>query len=251
MHAKSVGAMILAAFITLTLGCGPFDDDDVVVEEVLCRVEVLEVPDSTDSGGTIVAHIAGIVGPNACYGLDRIERERHGTKWVLRPVAHHVIGRGVCCPQMIVLFDEIVELGYADSGWVYVEARTLGPLLIDSTYVRPPPPPVDTLNYTCYYMGLPAVTGWFTMKATERGKIAGEWHFSYVGEPVDVGPQVGDGSLIGTVQGDHVEISLNPGWRDANVDLDGTMTGDLYAGEWTYTTFVGIRSYGPFEATRK
>jgi hypothetical protein len=102
----------------------------------------------------------------------------------------------------------------------------------------------------CYYGDLLAVTGWFTMGEPGPGIVCGEWHFSYAHEPMDVGPQVGDGVLMGTVEANHITINLNPGWHDANVQLDGVLTGNRYAGEWIYSTLAGVRSQGLFEATK-
>lgn len=251
MPMRLAGAMTLGAALVLICCCGPFDDDNVVSEEVLCHVKILGVADSTDAGAAIIVRIAGIVGPDSCYRLERIERESIGRRWVLRPIAHHLVRPCACCPRVVVYFDEFVSLGPADSGWIFVEAESAGPLLADSTYVRPPSAPVDTFTYMCYYLEVPAVTGWFTTERTGPHKISGEWHFSYVGEPVEVGPQVGDGILAGTVEGDHIVINLNPGWQDANVYLDGVLTGDRYLGDWTFSSLAGIVSQGPFEATRR
>jgi hypothetical protein len=231
-------------------GCGLVDEDDTVSEEVLCRVEILEVADSTDWGDPITVYMAGIVGPDSCYHLDRIERENMGRRWVLRPIAHHLVPPCACCTKGAVCFAETVSLQPVDSGWAIIEAESRGPLLTDSTYVRPPPAPPDTFTYMCYYVDSLAVTGWFTMEEPEPGSIRGEWHFGYVHEPVDVGPQVGDGILVGTIEADRIMINLNPGWHDYNVNLDGVLTDNRYVGKWTYSVFTGLRSQGRFEATR-
>lgn len=99
--------------------------------------------------------------------------------------------------------------------------------------------------------GAPVSSGWFSMKFSDSVTISGEWHFNPQDNPQDVGPQIGQGTLAGLVQGDQVFINLNPDYADNNVSLSGTMTENRISGIWMWTTFTGPTNQGTFEAERK
>ncbi len=58
--------------------------------------------------------------------------------------------------------------------------------------------PFGAFAYTSYdTTGVALVTGWFTMNFSDSNTISGEWHFRPIGNPENIGPQTGDGTLVG------------------------------------------------------
>jgi hypothetical protein len=106
-------------------------------------------------------------------------------------------------------------------------------------------------NYTSYdSRGVAIVGGWFTMNLSDTGAVSGEWHFRGIGTPQNIGPQTGDGSLIGRKDKERIWIELNPQFRD-NIQLEGRIDEERYSGTWAWISFAGITNQGTFEATRK
>jgi hypothetical protein len=106
-------------------------------------------------------------------------------------------------------------------------------------------------RYTSYdTTGAVLVRGWFTMDISDSNTISGEWHFAAVDSAKNIGPQTGDGKLVGGIQGTTVWIELNPHYRDNNLGLHGTLQGNRFSGTWTWISFVGITNQGPFEAVK-
>ena len=96
--------------------------------------------------------------------------------------------------------------------------------------------------------GTVIVEGWFTMEYQNSTEINGEWHFQKIGNPQNIGPQVGDGDLLGTKDSSRVQINLNPQYKDNNVFLLGEIEGHQYIGEWHWITIIGPTNKGDFEA---
>ncbi len=106
-------------------------------------------------------------------------------------------------------------------------------------------------HYTSYdTTGTVLVRGWFTMDISDSNTITGEWHFAAVDTPKNIGPQTGDGKLVGGVQGTTLWIELNPQYRDNNLGLIGTLKGNRFSGTWQWISFVGVTNQGPFEAIK-
>ena len=70
-----------------------------------------------------------------------------------------------------------------------------------------------------------------------------------------LGPQVGEGKLVGSVESDGTfRINLNPDYADNNVNLTGVFENRRYdevEGEWEHVTFIGPTSTGTFAAARE
>jgi hypothetical protein len=98
--------------------------------------------------------------------------------------------------------------------------------------------------------GALAVSGWLGIEFDDAERLHGEWHFGIVGDASRMGPQTGDGILVGTVQEGRISINLNPQYVDNNVFLFGVTEGSAFKGNWTWISFVGLTSQGAFEATR-
>jgi len=254
-------AVVSLACLALLSGCEAVDEECLIDEEVGCSYPaVLRAPDWVAAGESISVYTGGVLGPDSCYHLERIEQEWRGDTCVLRPVAHHVAERCVTCGGTPAYFGEYVTLFRADSGWVRVEIEIDGPLLVDSTFVRALPAQVDTFTYTAYVGSSPAVAGWFTMRWPDSGAIRGEYHFGYADGFDDpnraalVAGQIGDGTLAGFVDDDGIFLRLEPHCAEPaspclQVELRGMLVGERYAGGWS-CPFAWCHG-GGFEAIRK
>jgi hypothetical protein len=100
-------------------------------------------------------------------------------------------------------------------------------------------------------VGAPIVNGWLTMVFSDSGSISGEWHLRSIGNPEGIGPQTGDGVLIGGTEDTLVWVELNPQFRDHNLELRGSLNGTQYHGRWLWISFVGVTNSGPFNAVKK
>ncbi len=112
------------------------------------------------------------------------------------------------------------------------------------------PVPAGTYSYTAFdSSNAVVVRGWFTLAYTDSVSVVGEWHFQAVGNPRNIGPQVGADSLAGRLHGGTLSVNLQPHYMDNNVLLDGTLLGTGYAGTWSWISFIGLTSQGTFSAT--
>jgi len=106
-------------------------------------------------------------------------------------------------------------------------------------------------HYTSYdTTGTALVRGWLTMDISDSNTISGEWHFAAVDSPKNIGPQTGDGKLVGGIRGTSVWVELNPQYRDNNLGLIGTLQGNRFSGTWQWISFVGLTNQGPFVAIK-
>ena len=89
---------------------------------------------------------------------------------------------------------------------------------------------------------------------TDDSTLTGTWAIHWLpgaDTTLQVGPQVGTGTLVGNRMGDGLLVQLNPGWADNNVDLNAGPTADGYSGQWSWTTATGPRSAGTFVIVRE
>lgn len=113
------------------------------------------------------------------------------------------------------------------------------------------PAPSGSYSYKSYdSTGTAIVQGWFTMNYQDSVQIIGNWSFEKIGNPQDVGPQVGAGKLVGGVDQDRIWVELNPQYRDNNLQLHGSITDNKYSGEWMWLSYAGISNHGTFEAIK-
>ena len=114
------------------------------------------------------------------------------------------------------------------------------------------PAPTGVYEYTSYDgKGVAIVGGWFTMILSDTGAVSGEWHFRAIGTPQNIGPQTGDGNLVGGIDKEQVWVELNPQFRDNNLQLHGRIDRSRFSGTWAWISFVGVTNQGTFEAKRK
>lgn len=86
-------------------------------------------------------------------------------------------------------------------------------------------------------------------------QITGSWMLRRLAEDGEVGPQVGLGSLRGSIgPSGQAYINLNPLINDHNVTLTGTFGPDGFeelTGDWSFATIVGPVAGGSFEAKQQ
>lgn len=99
--------------------------------------------------------------------------------------------------------------------------------------------------------GVKIVEGWMTLNPVDSLQLVGEWHFLQVSNVERIGPQVGDGELLGVFIEDTIWIELNPQYRDNNVNLRGINDGKAIRGDWAYSSFAGLQNHGTFVATKQ
>lgn len=98
--------------------------------------------------------------------------------------------------------------------------------------------------------GVLIIRGWLYLHFTSAGQIEGDWDFKKVSEQPNLGPQIGQGHLVGSVNDSTFWINLNPNFADNNVFLNGIFKKDTLKGQWMYSTFVGATNWGKFTAIR-
>ncbi len=89
------------------------------------------------------------------------------------------------------------------------------------------------------------------MVIADSTTVSGEWHFDAIGSPQKIGPQTGDGKLIGGINGEKIWIELNPGVRNNNLQLNGLLSQSRIDGQWTWINYEGMANQGAFHAVRK
>ncbi len=114
------------------------------------------------------------------------------------------------------------------------------------------PVPSGAFAYISYdSMGTAIVQGWFTIIIKDSSTVTGEWHFRRIGEPKNIGPQVGDGNLVGGFDAPLLSVELNPQFVDNNLNLRGTIDDGTYNGTWMAIGYPGVTNKGTFRSSRK
>lgn len=113
----------------------------------------------------------------------------------------------------------------------------------------------DTVRASYQYYGYARhgsllVVGTMTLMFSDSLEVNGTWDLRSVGgDPVPgIGPQVGTGKLVGSMQGKMITISLNPDYVDNNVFLSGTVSDTGITGTWEFVGFPGVMNRGTFRA---
>lgn len=116
----------------------------------------------------------------------------------------------------------------------------------------PDPVPAGAYAYSGFdSTGRLIVTGSLTLDLDNPAEVTGTWHLQANGNPQNIGPQTGDGQLLGGMSGTNLHVNLNPNQNDNNVFLNGVLFGGTYRGEWTYSGFAGTLNQGTFEAVQR
>jgi len=67
---------------------------------------------------------------------------------------------------------------------------------------------------------------------------------------VNIGPQDGEGDLIGSVSDTSIYINLQPNFVDNNIILTGIIDNKYIYGKWHWATFAGITNQGNFNSKK-
>ncbi len=114
------------------------------------------------------------------------------------------------------------------------------------------PIPSGAFQYMAYdTTGTLVVDGWLTIRIQDSTHVEGEWHFTKSTSASSVGPQVGDGHLVGVFERGMLSINLNPEYIDNNVFLIGQYTTISYNGTWSWSGFPGVFNGGRFQTKRQ
>jgi len=109
-----------------------------------------------------------------------------------------------------------------------------------------------TYSYTAYdSTGIIVAKGQIELNFRDSTKISGEWNIQQVGNPDNIGPQIGMGKLEGFYAQNELIIELNPHNVDNNLQLIGEHKNSYLRGNWFYISFIGITNQGTFEAEKK
>jgi hypothetical protein len=112
--------------------------------------------------------------------------------------------------------------------------------------------PQDAFQYQAFdNSGTQVISGWIQIKFIKPNEIVGLWNLSKIGNPVNIGHQVGEGKLEGSVENNELSINLNPDMLDDNVMLIGKLSDNRFEGKWNYFTKMGAISGGLFKAIKK
>ena len=126
-------------------------------------------------------------------------------------------------------------------------------ILLGSCHNDPPTGTVSVgrFQYRAYdTSGTIVVEGWLTLTIIDSTNVQGEWHFTKVGNPANIGFHYGDGVLRGAFYHAGLSVGLNPNYIDNNVVLFGTYDGNSYVGTWQWIGFPGVLNHGTFEAVK-
>ena len=111
--------------------------------------------------------------------------------------------------------------------------------------------PGGAYAYTGYdSTGVKIVTGWIKIAFEDSIHLSGEWELDKIGDPQSIGPQVGEGNLVGNLENNQLSLNLNPDYIDNNVFLICPYDDKKLTGKWFYSGFPGIINYGTFVAER-
>jgi hypothetical protein len=112
--------------------------------------------------------------------------------------------------------------------------------------------PEGAYGYTGFdSTGVKIVTGWIKIVFEDSIHLSGEWELDKIGDPQNIGPQVGSGKLLGSYDKSQIYCDLNPGYVDNNLILKGDYDDRKIAGEWNYVGFPGVINQGTFKAEKR
>lgn len=113
------------------------------------------------------------------------------------------------------------------------------------------PQNMDIYSYSAYdATGTKIIQGWLEISIIDSSRMEGTWHLQKTANVGAVGPQTGDGKLIGNIYNDSISINLNPGVVDNNVILRGSFLDYVSKGEWSWVTIAGVTKKGIYKMIR-
>jgi hypothetical protein len=100
---------------------------------------------------------------------------------------------------------------------------------------------LGTFKYSAFdTLGSVVTTGTLTLYRNDS-RLNGSWSFA----------QGGSGELLGSLTDGQIFLDLNPQFRDNNLLLQGTFTGNKFSGSWSTTGVAGVMATGSFIATKQ
>ena len=109
--------------------------------------------------------------------------------------------------------------------------------------------PSNAYQYKAYdTTGYLIVQGWMTIVVHDSTNIDGEWHFTKVDDPQNIGPHFGDGTFHGAFDHGNLSLNLNPEFVDNNIMLQGRFASKSFSGKWFWIGLPGGLNHGGFEA---
>ena len=100
------------------------------------------------------------------------------------------------------------------------------------------------------FTGVKTVTGLLEIEIQDDNVVRGSWKFDKIGNPENIGSQIGSGNLSGALQDSMLYIDLNPNFIDNNVLLTANYDAQTMNGDWMYVGFPGLINHGKFSAVR-
>lgn len=105
--------------------------------------------------------------------------------------------------------------------------------------------------------GAPLLIGSLSLRWSDEGPdggiVVGTWNIGWApgaDTTLKIGPQLGSGQLVGTVDEGGVLLDLNPGSKFEYVRLSARVAKGAMYGDWEWTQVVGPGSSGNFHAAR-
>jgi len=111
--------------------------------------------------------------------------------------------------------------------------------------------PPGSFSYLSYdSLGSPVVSGWLRFEMSDSVTIDGSWQLKKLINRDDLGPQFGEGELIGQIIGSSIWMELNPKFRDHNLTLVGTLNDTRIDGKWYWVSLSGVTNWGTFKSVK-
>lgn len=98
--------------------------------------------------------------------------------------------------------------------------------------------------------GVKIVSGVLEIEIQKNNVVSGNWKFDKIGNPENIGSQIGSGNLSGSIEDSMLNIDLNPNYRDNNVFLNAKYDTHRMNGDWMFVGFAGPINKGTFTAVR-
>ena len=113
------------------------------------------------------------------------------------------------------------------------------------------PGPPGSYSYSAFdSLGSLIVGGWFILDFVDSTKFEGTWRTESFVDRTDIGPQVGEGKLVGEIYNSSISIELNPQFADNNLNLNGKWNENEFQGTWAWLTYIGASNWGTFKAVK-
>lgn len=159
----------------------------------------------------------------------------------------------------------LAERGLAPRGYCALPAKqalsrfALGVAVLVASACSSLPQELEPFDGTFDYVafdeaGTRVLAGRLVLDVDDGGGVTGSWDIDWVAgadRDTPVGPQVGNGGLVGAILDGDLTLDLTPMIADNDVVLVGALDGSRITGSWQYVTLAGPAGSGTFWATRR